>query len=104
MPSRSLYKWILGKRPLSEKWHEPLTNYLFPLLDPCNETHISHYQFDKVLVLTEKNLKHQFKNYKTDFLTIHHFKHSDIKTSDIVYYNFTSKNKLDAYKSLYSKY
>lgn len=104
MPSRSLYKWIIGKRPLSEKWHEPLTNFLFPMLDPQNDKHISNYQFDKVLVLTEEHLKHQFKAYKTDFLRIHHFEHSLINSSDIVYYNFTTKTKLDAYKSLYSKY
>jgi hypothetical protein len=41
---KSIYKWIIGKKPLPDKWSEPLFKYLYPMLDENSKVQNRHFQ------------------------------------------------------------
>lgn len=57
---KSIYKWIIGKKPLPDRWNAPLFEYLYPMLDAKSKVHQEKYSCDKVVVVDNSHLLPEF--------------------------------------------
>lgn len=101
---KSLYKWMIGKRPLPDKWEQPLYNYLYPMLDPGNEIHQKTFQEDKVVVLEQHNILPEYQDVKRELLRRIHFPVKYTAGADVVYFRFFNRGLRESYISIYSAY
>ncbi|MEB2782814.1 hypothetical protein U3A58_20705 [Algoriphagus sp. C2-6-M1] len=101
---KSLYKWVIGKRPLPDKWEKPLYEYLYPMLDPENEIHMKTFQIDRVVVLEEHHILPRFKDVKKEQLRRFHFSEQYTAGADVVYFRFINRTLRESYISIYSAY
>lgn len=101
---KSLYKWMIGKRPLPDRWEQPLYDYLYPMLDPENEIHLKTYSIDKVVVLEEHQILSQYQHIKPELLKRLHFSKEYTAGADVVYFRFINRTHRESYVSVYSAY
>jgi len=101
---KSLYKWMIGKRPLPDRWEQPLYDYLYPMLDPENEIHLKTYSTDKVVVLEEHQVLSQYQQIKPELLKRLHFSREYTAGVDVVYFRFINRTHRESYVSVYSAY
>lgn len=101
---KSLFKWIVGKRPLPDKWNKPLFEYLFPMVDESNKTHQRMYKFDTVIVLDSNHILPEFKDVKAENLRKHHFPQSYFINADVVYFQYINCRQRESCVSIFSVY
>ena len=70
---KSLYKWMIGKRPLPDRWERPLFDYLYPMLDTKNKVHQKCFQADKVVVLDQQHILSNYHHIKLKLWKRLHF-------------------------------
>ncbi|WP_339869755.1 hypothetical protein [uncultured Algoriphagus sp.] len=101
---KSLYKWMVGKRPLPDRWEQTLYDYLYPMLDPMNEIHQNCFQADKVLVLEQHHILPKYQDIKPELLKRLHFYKEYTAGADVVYFRFINRTQRESYISIYSIY
>ncbi len=101
---KSLYKWMVGKRPLPDHWERPLYDFLYPMLDPGNEIHQKCFQVDKVVVLEEQHMLPEYQNLNPKLIRRTHFQEKYYAGADVVYFRFFNRNLQEACLSIYSAY
>lgn len=101
---KSIYKWIIGKKPLPDKWSDPLFEYLYPMLDAHSNVHQKIYLYDKVVVVDRSHVLPEFQHIQKENLKKIHFSNFLIKGADVIYFRSTNRNHIDSHLSIYSKY
>jgi hypothetical protein len=101
---KSIFKWISGKRPLPDKWADPLYEYLYPLLDQKSKVHKQEYVCDKVVVLSLSHVLPEYKHIEKVNLTKSHFSEFVTNGADVIYFRSINKNGNESYLSIYSQY
>jgi len=101
---KSLYKWMIGKRPLPARWEQPLYEYLYPLVDQSNKVHRKTFQFDRVVVLEHHQILPQFQGLKREQLRMHHFYAKYVAGADVLYFRFYNRTRKESYMTIYSVY
>jgi|GEM_PF-4933117 len=101
---KSLYKWMIGKRPLPDRWEQPLYDYLYPMLDLRNEVHQKSFQADKVVVLEQQHILPKYQHIKPELLKRLHFSGEYTAGADVVYFRFINRTHRESYVSVYSAY
>lgn len=101
---KSLYKWMIGKRPLPDRWEQPLYDYLYPMLDPGNEIHQKYFQADKVVVLEQHHILPKYQKIKPGLLKRLHFYKEYTAGADVVYFNYINITHRESYVSVCSTY
>ncbi len=101
---KSIYKWMVGKRPLPDKWEQPIYDYLYPMLDPKNRIHQKSFQSDKVVVLERRHLLPEYQDVKNELLRRLHFPDKYTAGADVVYFRFFNRGLREGYISIYSAY
>ncbi|WP_339757424.1 hypothetical protein [Algoriphagus aquimarinus] len=101
---KSLYKWMIGKRPLPDRWEQPLYDFLYPMLDPKNKVHQKCFKTDKMVVLEQKHLLSKYQHVKPELLQRSHFSETHTVGADVIYFRFVNRTKRESSISVYSTY
>ncbi|WP_339867073.1 hypothetical protein [uncultured Algoriphagus sp.] len=101
---KSIYKWIIGKKPLPDKWIEPLYKYLYPMLDKDSELHQKLFQVDRVIVLDHSQILPEFQGIQKENLNLSHFSTLLTKNADVIYFRSIHRNHINSHLTIYSKY
>ncbi len=101
---KSLQKWVVGRRPLPDKWEEPLLAYLYPMLDPLNSVHAGKYQIDNVVTLNQTNVLEKFQRLDKYELQKKHFDPLLTESADVIYFSFQNSSNKQGLIPVYSRY
>lgn len=101
---KSLYKWMIGGRPLPDHWEQPLYDYLYPMLDPDNRIHRKTYQLDTVVVLEQGQILPEYRGMQRELLKRSHFPPKCTAGAQVVYFRFINKAQRESILSIYSAY
>ncbi len=101
---KSIYKWIIGKKPLPDKWIDPLFEYLYPMLDANIKVHQKIYLSDKVVVVDSSHVLPEFQDIHKENLKKIHFPNYLTNGADVIYFRSTHRNHIDSHLTIYSKY
>jgi len=103
-PENTLSRFVLGKKPLPDKWYPALRDLLMPMCDVYNSLHARTYPTDRVIVVGREHLCPGYEDMPRKKIQLNFFEKKYVKGASVVYFEEKTNIGTCKYTSIHSKY